>query len=104
MGVAKTNFSLHIDDKSCIGCGLCQKACNVTALELIDAPEKKKGRRMKVNSAHCLGCGACISVCPTQSLSLIPLQRPQPPKEKRDLFKQILKEKKRLSCGYSGKK
>ncbi len=97
MGVAKTNFSLHIDDKSCIGCGLCQKACNVTALELIDAPEKKKGRRMKVNSAHCLGCGACISVCPTQSLSLIPLQRPQPPKEKRDLFKQILKEKKRLS-------
>jgi ferredoxin len=97
MGVAKTNFSLHIDAKSCIGCGLCQKACNVTALELIDAPEKKKGRRMKVNSAHCLGCGACISVCPTQSLSLIPLQRPQPPKEKRDLFKQILKEKKRLS-------
>ena len=69
----------------------------MTALDFVDAPEKKKGKQMEVNSDHCLGCGACISVCPTQSLSLVPMQRSTPPKEKRDLFKQILKEKRRLT-------
>ncbi len=97
MGVAKTNFSLHIDAESCIGCGLCKKACNVKALDLVDALGEEKGKRMEVNTEHCLGCGACISSCPTGSLSLIPMPRSEPPKEKRDLFKQILKEKKRLT-------
>lgn len=44
-----------------------------------------------------LGCGACISSCPTGSLSLVPVERPQPPERKRQLFQQILKEKKRLT-------
>ncbi len=99
MGVGKTNFSLHIDSESCVACGLCRKACNVIALELVDAREKEKGKgtRMEVNRDHCLGCGACISSCPTGSLSLIPMKRSKPPEKKRDLFKQILKEKRRLS-------
>ncbi len=97
MGIGKTNFSLHIDTGSCIGCGLCKKSCNVIALELIDIPNVDKKKRMTVNSDNCLGCGACISSCPTSSLSLVPVQRPEPPEKKRDLFKEILKEKKRLS-------
>ena len=97
MGVGKTNFTLQIDQESCIGCGLCKKSCNVIALELIDAPNGKKKKQMTVNSDYCLGCGACISTCPTLSLSLVPMWRPEPPEKKRDLFKQILKEKKRLT-------
>jgi len=96
MGVGKTNFTLQIDQESCIGCGLCKKSCNVVALELTDAPEGEK-KKMTVNSDNCLGCGACISSCPTSSLSLVPMQRPDPPEKKKDLFKEILKEKKRLS-------
>ena len=46
---------------------------------------------------RCLGCGACISTCPTESLSLTPVARPLPPERKRDLFSQILKEKKRYT-------
>ena len=80
-----------------VGCGLCKKSCNVIALELTDASNGKKKKQMTVNSDNCLGCGACISSCPTSSLSLVPLQRPEPPEKKRDLFKQILKEKKRLT-------
>jgi len=97
MGVGRTNFSLQIDQESCVGCGLCRKSCNVIALELRDASKGKKKKQMTVNSDNCLGCGACISSCPTSSLSLVPVQRPEPPEKKRDLFKQILKEKKRLT-------
>jgi len=97
MGVAKTNFTLQIDHESCIGCGLCKKSCNVIALELIDSTNGKSKKQMTVNSDNCLGCGACIGSCPTSSLSLVPMQRPEPPEKKRDLFKEILKEKKRLA-------
>lgn len=97
MGVGKTHFTLRINQESCIGCGLCKKSCNVLALETIDSSNGKGKKLMTVNSDNCLGCGACISSCPTSSLSLVPMQRPEVPEKKRDLFKQILKEKKRLT-------
>jgi ferredoxin len=97
MGIAKTNYTLQINSETCIGCGLCKKACNVTALELLDVENGRKKKRMQVLFDNCLGCGACISSCPTGSLSLIPAQRPQIPEKKKDLFQQILKEKKRLT-------
>jgi len=97
MGVAKTNYTLAIDDETCLGCGLCQKACNVAALEAVPAENGKRKKRMTVLADHCLGCGACIGACPSKSLSLIPASRPQIPEKKKDLFKAILKEKKRLT-------
>ena len=97
MGIAKTNYTLQIDSESCVGCGLCKKACNVTALFLLDVENGRKKKRMQVLSENCLGCGACISSCPTKSLSLIPAIRPAIPEKKKDLFKLILKEKKRLT-------
>lgn len=97
MGIAKTNYTLQIDIETCVGCGLCKKACNVTALELLDVENGRKKKQMQVISDNCLGCGACISSCPTNSLSLIPADRPEIPEKKKDLFKQILKEKKRLT-------
>lgn len=97
MGIAKTNFTLQINSETCVGCGLCKKACNVTALQLIDVENGGKKRQMQVLADNCLGCGACISSCPTQSLTLIPAERPLIPEKKKDLFKEILKEKKRLT-------
>ncbi len=97
MGIAKANYTLQIDSESCVGCGLCKKACNVTALFLLDVENDRKKKRMQVLSDNCLGCGACISSCPTKSLSLIPAIRPVIPEKKKDLFKLILKEKKRLT-------
>lgn len=97
MGVAKTNYTLAINEETCVGCGLCKKACNVIALELVEVEgEAKVKKRMRVMEDNCLGCGACISACPTQSLSLVPAIRPEVPEKKKDLMKQILKEKKRL--------
>lgn len=97
MGVAKTNYTLAISEETCVGCGLCKKACNVTALELFEVEGKKHKYQMRVVEENCLGCGACISACPTDSLLLVPAIRPEIPEKKKDLMKQILKEKKRLS-------
>jgi len=96
-GIAKSNYTLSIDAETCIGCGLCQKACNVLALETLTLDNGKKKKRMQVLPDHCLGCGACISACPTGSLSLVSAVRPQVPEKKKDLFVQILKEKKRFT-------
>jgi formate hydrogenlyase subunit 6/NADH:ubiquinone oxidoreductase subunit I len=98
MGVAKTNYTLRIDVETCLGCGLCQKACNVAALEMVESENGKRKKTVRIIGDNCLGCGACISVCPSHSLSLVyAAGRPLPPEKKKDLFKQILKEKKKLT-------
>ncbi len=98
MGVAKTNYTLEVDAETCLGCGLCQKACNVAALETVGVDNGKRKKCVQVIGDNCLGCGACISACPSQSLSLVHIAgRPVPPEKKKDLFQQILKEKKRLA-------
>jgi ferredoxin len=96
-GVAKTGYTLQLDGEQCLGCGLCKKACNVAALDFVAAAENPSGRKMEVDHEHCLGCGACISVCTSNALSLVPVPRPLPPLKKKDLFKEILKEKKRFT-------
>jgi ferredoxin len=98
MGVAKTNYTLRIDTETCLGCGLCQNACNVAALEMVDEENGKRKKYVQIIGDNCLGCGACISACPSHSLSLVRAAgRPVPPEKKKDLFKQILKEKKKLT-------
>ncbi|WP_163338572.1 4Fe-4S binding protein [Desulfopila sp. IMCC35008] len=96
-GVAKAGYTLEIDGDNCKGCGLCKKACNVEALERIERASGKPKFMMQVKEDVCLGCGACVSACQNDALTLRPVDRPLPPEKKRDLFKQILKEKKRLS-------
>jgi ferredoxin len=97
MGIAKAAFCLSVDTASCVGCGLCAKACNVKALMLESYNEATDTLKVKVATASCLGCGACISSCPTGSLSLVPAGRDEIPESKKVLFKKILKEKKRLT-------
>ena len=94
-GVARTGFTLRVVAEICKGCGLCVKACNVDALQLVG--EAGPGRRVEVLPGHCLGCGACIDACPSNSLSLVAAPgTPVPPADKQALFKQILREKGRL--------
>jgi ferredoxin len=97
LGVAKTSYTLRADETTCKGCGLCAKACNVQALALVDGTNGREGKRLAILEDHCLGCGACIGACPSGSLSLVEVSgRPLPPANKKELFKEILKEKGRL--------
>ena len=45
------------DQKKCIGCGKCMKACRQGAI----GPENLSW----VDRSKCIGCGECVNVCPT---------------------------------------
>jgi len=68
-----------IDEKRCIGCGICVKECPKGTLRLI--PRKKlvylacvshdRGKAVKdVCSVGCIACGLCVKVCPVGALQM----------------------------------
>ena len=69
--VATTNYIPLVEEKTCIGCGKCEKACPIFAISMETVPEDgKKKRRPMVDTDICLGCGVCASRCPNGSLKL----------------------------------
>ncbi len=97
-GVAKSGFIAEIDPQLCDYCGDCFKACNVRAIGLKKTGKKAKSERVSVvNKEICLGCGACISSCEKAAISMISRENYMVPKKnKKELFKSILKEKGRM--------
>ncbi len=95
-GVGKTGFIVAVDEQKCIGCGLCARACNVKALGIENTGVEKQ-RKLEIDTAVCLGCGACLSSCPQDAMTMVPVGQPLIPEKKKDLMKQILKEKKRMT-------
>jgi NADH-quinone oxidoreductase subunit F len=46
-----------IDEKTCKSCGMCAKACPVSAIS------GEKGRSWRIDSGACVSCGSCRSAC-----------------------------------------
>ncbi|MEJ2509440.1 MAG: NAD(P)-binding domain-containing protein [Gammaproteobacteria bacterium] len=60
--------SLHplIDERHCIGCASCAKACpEGDVLGIID------GKAALINASHCIGHGACKRACPVDAIDLV---------------------------------
>lgn len=50
-----------IDEKKCVKCGICQKACPEGIMGLI-------GEIPDIDFDYCKGCGVCASVCPVKCI------------------------------------
>ncbi len=57
----------EVDEKKCIECGACIRACTYGA---IDFQETKQGKKARVNPVLCKGDGLCNAKCPTGAISL----------------------------------
>ncbi len=61
----KTRIGLaHIDENTCIRCGLCIMKCPRETIVRND------GGIVKIMSEGCIGCGACKVVCPAKAISI----------------------------------
>lgn len=56
-----------VDDRLCIGCGVCIDTCHFSA---IASRQTTDGFKAVVDPAKCFGCGLCRNSCPTQALSM----------------------------------
>ncbi len=56
-----------VNEKKCIGCGVCKLGCTYGAIELHDTPQ---GQKATVNPVLCKGDGLCVSNCPTGAVNL----------------------------------
>ena len=66
--VAHANYYATIDPDTCIGCGVCEKRCQVKAITM------QKGTAT-INQEQCIGCGLCATGCPTGAAQLKPKPR-----------------------------
>ena len=54
---------LSIDDKKCVGCGLCYDVCPAKAI-------KKRENCSYIDNSRCIGCMSCIEICPRTAVSV----------------------------------
>lgn len=66
--IVSSNWVVEIDEESCSGCGKCEQACPVEAIEMVKYELNGKNRQKAVSHSEvCLGCGVCPTVCKTGS-------------------------------------
>lgn len=87
-----TYFLRETDREKCSGCGQCVEICPVNAIKI-------EGDFPVVDREWCIGCGVCAVPCPSSAIRLVRKSDAIPPKDFRELHRQILKERKGLAHG-----
>ncbi len=50
-----------VKEKSCVGCGMCQKICAHSAITITN-------KKASIDHNKCVGCGRCIGICPHDAI------------------------------------
>ncbi len=61
MVTAKTYHALTVDEKKCIGCIHCMKACPTEAIRVVDG-------LAEISKERCVDCGHCMRACPAKAI------------------------------------
>ncbi len=71
--LCSSGYIAVVNDDTCIGCGLCSKACQ------FDAISRLEYKKITIDSTKCMGCGACLARCKLNALQLVrDPQKPEP--------------------------
>jgi len=57
----------EVEERRCIGCGICAELCPFSAVEMVKVEKRRKARVIK---ALCKGCGVCASHCPVFAIDV----------------------------------
>ncbi|MGO8987934.1 MAG: 4Fe-4S binding protein [bacterium] len=82
-----TYFLRETDKEKCTGCGECVEICPVQVI-------KMEGDFPVIDKEWCIGCGVCAVPCPTGAVKLVRKSDAIPPKDFRELHREILRERK----------
>ena len=66
--VATTSFIPNINDKTCVKCEKCIKACPIGAISKVKNNDETI---IRVDEDRCLGCGVCVRNCSKRSITLL---------------------------------
>ncbi|KRQ86385.1 Ferredoxin-3 [Caloramator mitchellensis] len=60
----KNVAKIKIDEKECVGCGICKIVCPHRVIDIVD------GTAILKDKDACIECGACASNCPTRAITV----------------------------------
>jgi len=60
-----TRGKVDIEIIKCIFCGICQKKCPTSAINVF-----KVEKKWEIDRLRCISCGLCVESCPKKCLSL----------------------------------
>ncbi|MEM4724754.1 MAG: 4Fe-4S dicluster domain-containing protein [Candidatus Hadarchaeum sp.] len=62
----------RVNERTCVGCGLCVEVCPYDAVELVKKRVLGHEKTVaQVNAARCMSCGVCAASCRSASIDLL---------------------------------